>query len=273
MTYSIFDDTMVMMAWPAIEKAAGRGASVLLPLGIIEEHGPHLGLAVDTFAAHLLSVLAKRELEARGIEALVAPPCYWGISRGTANFGGTFSVRPETAKSIIADILLSLQSWHFRRVFAINWHADYHHCRSILEALQEAHKNTGIDARYILLPSDVRRFRLSGEEDHILVQKAPPAEQPSGQFVDYHAGSLETGIALAYFPEYADAALAKKLESTRLTNEDLRGLGRSDEETRRLIPGGYFGNPAGFDIDFARRFMEASALDIADTIADYLKTI
>jgi creatinine amidohydrolase len=273
MTYSIFDDTMVMMAWPAIEKAAGRGASVLLPLGIIEEHGPHLGLAVDTFAAHLLSVMAKRELESRGIEALVAPPCYWGISRGTASFAGTFSVRADTVKSIIADILVSLKSWNFRQVFVINWHADYHHCRAILEALQEARTNTEIDARYVLLPADVRRFKLSGEEDHILVQKAPPAEPPTGEFVDYHAGSLETGIALAYFPEYADANLAKKLEPTRLTNEDLKGLGRSDEETRRLIPGGYFGDPSRYDIDSARRFMEASGRDIADTIADYLKTV
>lgn len=272
MTYSIFDDTMVAMTWPAIEKAAGRGAGVLLPLGIIEEHGPHLGLPVDTFAAHLLSVLAKRELEARGVEALVAPPCYWGISRGTANFAGTFSVRPETMKSIINDILLSLKSWNFRRVFVINWHADFSHCRAILEALQEARKTAEIDARCVLQPSDLRRFRLSGGEDYILLQKSPPPEPPSGEFVDYHAGSLETGIALAYFPEYADAALARKLEPTRLTNDDLKGLGRSDAETRRLIPGGYFGAPSCYDVEFARRFMEASALDIAVTIESYLKS-
>jgi creatinine amidohydrolase len=272
MTYSIFDDTMVAMAWPAIEKAAGRGAIVLLPLGIIEEHGPHLGLAVDTLAAHLLSVLAKRELEARGVETLVAPPSYWGVSRGTANFAGTFSVRPETMKSIIADVLSSLKSWNFRRIFVINWHADYHHCRAILEALQAACQGREMDARCILLPSDVRRFRLDGDEDYVLVRKAPPAEPPSGEYVDYHAGSLETGIALAYFPEYADAALANKLEPTRLTSEDLKGLGRSDEETRRLIPGGYFGAPSRHDVEFARRFMEASARDIVDTIESYLKS-
>jgi creatinine amidohydrolase len=273
MSYSIFDETMAAMAWPAIEKAAARGDAVLLPLGIIEEHGPHLGLAVDTLIPHLLSVLAKRELMTRGVEALIAPPLYWGISQGTASFAGTFSVRPETMKSVLYDILLSLKSWNFRRVFVINWHADYRHCRVILEALPEARRDTGIDARCVLMPSDVRRFRLSGGEDYIIVQKAPPSEKPPGKYVDYHAGSLETGIMLAYFPEYADAALAKKLESTRLTNDDLKGLGRSDTETRRLIPGGYFGNPAGYDIEFARRFIEVSARDIADTIADYLKSV
>ncbi len=258
------------MAWPAIEKAAARGAVVFLPVGIIEEHGPHLGLAVDTLIPHLLSVLAKHELATRGVEALIAPPCYWGVSLGTATFAGTFSVRQETMRSVLHDILLSLKSWNFRRIFVINWHADFRHCRVILETLKESRRDTGMDARCVLMPSDVRRFRLSGGEDYIIVQKTPPPELPPGKYVDYHAGSLETGIILAYFPEYVDAALARKLEPTRLTDEDLKGLGKTDEATRRLIPGGYFGDPAGYDIEFARRFIEASARDIAATIADYL---
>ena len=272
MSYSIFDETMVGMAWPAIEKAAERGAIVFLPVGIIEEHGPHMGLSVDTSIARLLCVLTKGELKSRGIEALIAPPCYWGVSLGTANFAGTFSVRPETMRSLLYDILLSLKSWNFRRFFIINWHADYRHCRAIFEALQEARKIQGVDARCVLLPSGLRRFRLSGTEDYILVQKAPPPEPPPGKYVDYHAGSLETGIMLAYFPEYVDAALAKKLEPTPLTVYDLQRLGQSDAETRKLIPGGYFGNPSGYDVGFARQFIEASARDIADTVADYLKS-
>jgi creatinine amidohydrolase len=269
--YSIFDETMVDMAWPAIEKAASQGAVVLLPVGIIEEHGPHLGLAVDTYIACLLGVLAKHELEARDVKTLVAPPYYWGISPGTAPFAGTFSMRKETMQAVLCDILASLKGWNFNRVFIINWHADYRHCRIILEALQAARRDTGIDARCLLTPADVRRFRLTGGEDYVLVRKAPPSSGPPGEYVDYHAGALETGIMLAYFPGQADAALAKKLEATRLTDDDLKCLGKTVEETRRLIPGGYFGNPAGYDVEFARHYVEASARDLADTIAGYLQ--
>jgi creatinine amidohydrolase len=272
MAYSIFDETIVAMTWPAIEKAAAQGAAVLLPIGILEEHGPHMGLAVDTLVPHLLSILTKHRLEARAIAALVAPTFYWGVSAGTASFPGTFSVRPETMRAGIVDILASLNKWKFMHIFVINWHMDYRHCRVIQEALQEARQATGVDARNILLPSDLRRFRLSGEEDYILVQKAPPSEKPPGKYADYHAGSLETGVMLAYFPEYVNVELAKKLEPTRLTVYELQGLGRSDDETRKLIPQGYFGDPAGYDIEFARQFIEASAVDIAGTIADYLKT-
>jgi creatinine amidohydrolase len=161
MSYSIFDETMVAMTWPAIEKAAAEGAAVLLPIGILEEHGPHLGLAVDTLIPHLLTILTKRNLEARGIKALVAPSFYWGISAGTAAFAGTFSVRPETLQAGIVDILASLKSWNFTNVFVINWHMDYRHCRVILEALQESRRATGVDARNVLLPSNLRRLKLS----------------------------------------------------------------------------------------------------------------
>lgn len=37
MGYSIFDETMVDMAWPEVEKASREGAIVLFPTGVIEE--------------------------------------------------------------------------------------------------------------------------------------------------------------------------------------------------------------------------------------------
>src|SRR4030042_5305549 len=146
MGYSIFDETMVDMTWPAIEEAAAKGAIVLLPAGIIEEHGPHMGLAVDIYIAYLMSVLAKQELGSRGINALIAPPYYWGISPGTGTFGGTFSVRKETMQAVIYDILASLKRWGFNRVFVVNWHADYHHCLALLEGIKDARRETGVAA-------------------------------------------------------------------------------------------------------------------------------
>src|SRR4030042_1694763 len=140
MGYSIFNETMVDMSWPEIEEAAGKGAIVLLPVGIIEEHGPHMGLAVDTYIAYLMSVLAKHQLEAGVIPALIAPPYYWGASPSTGTFAGTFSVRKETMKAVIYDILVSLHRWGLNRVFTVNWHADYHHCRAILDAIKESRR-------------------------------------------------------------------------------------------------------------------------------------
>jgi len=44
---NIFEETMAHMTYVQIEEAARKGAIVLFPTAVIEEHGPHLPLAVD----------------------------------------------------------------------------------------------------------------------------------------------------------------------------------------------------------------------------------
>ena len=271
MGYSIFDDTMVEMPWPEIEKAAKQGAIVLLPVGIIEEHGPHMGLAVDTYAAYLMSVLARKKLETNGIKTLIAPPQYWGISEGTATFGGTFSIRKETMQALIVDILASLHRWGLSRVYIINWHADYRHCKVILEAVRDSNQNTGTEARYIISPSDIGRFRLTGEEDYTLIAPSPPIMSEPSKYADYHAGSLETGFMAEYYPDDVDLAMSAALPDSQVTNEDLRALNGTDEEIRKVIPRGYFGNPAAYNVEKARQFTEEYALELANTISGFLQ--
>jgi creatinine amidohydrolase len=263
---------MVDMTWAEIEAAAGKGAIVLLPTGIIEEHGPHMGLAVDTYAAYLISVLVKHELDSRGINSLIAPPQYWGVSPGTGVFPGTFSMRPETAKAVIYDILASLHRWKLNRVFVINWHADMKHCQTILDALKDARRDMAVDAFYLASEFDIRRLRLTGEEDYVLKYQPPPMMGISEKYVDIHAGSMETAVMMKYFPKHVKAKLTKKLPRTEITLEDLKNLGKSDEATLKLIPQGYFGNPAGYDTAAAEKYTKAYAKATADCIEGYLKS-
>ncbi len=73
------------------KEAARQGTLVLFPAGVIEEHGPHLPLAVDVYGSYLQSRMVKSELEKRGIKSLIAPAFYWGINVATGSFGGSFS--------------------------------------------------------------------------------------------------------------------------------------------------------------------------------------
>ena len=52
MNQNIFENTMAEMTWPEIEALAAEGALVLLPVGVIEEHGEHLPLGTDTYLAY-----------------------------------------------------------------------------------------------------------------------------------------------------------------------------------------------------------------------------
>ena len=49
MMAGMFQNTMVNMKWTDIQNCVDENALVLLPLGVIEEHGPHLCLGTDIY--------------------------------------------------------------------------------------------------------------------------------------------------------------------------------------------------------------------------------
>jgi creatinine amidohydrolase len=271
MGYSIFDETMVDMKWTEVEEAAKEGAIVLLPTGVIEEHGPHMGLGVDTYCSYLVCRETRQALEGKGIKTLIAPPYYWGINNATGSFPGSFNVRKETMKALLYDILASLRNWGITYAFNINWHGDHDHNIAILEAVLNARNETGIKAYCILREFDVKRFGLTGHEPHVIIQKDPPHEGPPPRYLEIHAESTETGIMLHYFPDQVDVGIAKKLKSTDLTFKDLMVWRQGGSDARKVTPLGYFGDPASFDAETAKSLIEDHAGDTADLIEAFLK--
>ena len=150
MGYSIFEETMVEMNWNEIDKASKDGAIVLLPMGVIEEHGPHMCLGVDIYLSYIQCRLIKQRLVTAGIQTLIAPPFYWGINNVSGDFPGSFTSRKETVKAVIYDILASLKRWGFNYVFGINLHGDKEHCVTLMEGFNEVRIGTGIRAHYVL---------------------------------------------------------------------------------------------------------------------------
>ena len=261
--YSIFHETMVDMNWPDVEKAAEQGAVILLPTAVIEEHGPHMSCGIDTYGAYLVCKLTRRELESRGIKTLVAPPFYWGINATTHVFPGSFTVRKETMKALLHDILSSLKSWGFNDIFNLNFHGDGQHCITILESILDARETLGLNAYCVLSEIEIMRYGLSGNEPFVVSRKSPPSDEQPQEFLDIHAGADETGIVAAFFPEQVDTDLARTLEPTQITYSD---IAQWLTDARRITPLGYLGDPAVFDVEEAREYLEADCRLIADSI-------
>ncbi len=266
--YSIFHETMVDMPWPEVEKAAEQGAIVLLPTAVIEEHGPHMGCGIDTYGTYMACKLTRRELEARGIRTLIAPPFYWGINGTTHVFGGTFTVQPETMKAVLRDILSSLKDMGFTNIFNVNMHGDGLHCVTILQSIIEARKSLGINAHCVLSEEEAARYRLKGDEPFLVVHKSPPSDAASQQYLDIHAGAGETGIIAAFFPDQVDTALAKTLKATNLTGDKVVEWLK---DARRVTPLGYLGDPASFNAAEGKKYLEDTCKMIADSIERSLK--
>ena len=87
MGYSIFDETMVDMTWPEIGRAAaGVGPSSCCPPASLKSTGRTWAWAsIPTSLTSSASWPAASWPHAL-ITALIAPPCYWGISQATAVF-------------------------------------------------------------------------------------------------------------------------------------------------------------------------------------------
>lgn len=235
--YSIFQGTMVDMPWPEIKKAAEEGAFVLLPIAVIEEHGPHLGLGADVYQTYLWSQLTRQALETKGVRALIAPPFYWGINQSTGSFPGSFTVRESTLKAVLYDLHDSLGQWGFQYVLSLNLHGDGTHNRVLHYAIQEAREGLGIGA-YVVPPP------------------FPPLPEAL-PVKDVHAGAWETACMATYFPEDLDRELAKSLEPSS-----------------SFEPLGYFGDPARFDIfdpEDVKKWYETLSATTADWIMVIVK--
>jgi mycofactocin precursor peptide peptidase len=90
---------------------------VLVPVGSIEQHGPHLPLDTDTAIAVAVAEGVAAELG----DAWVAPPISYGSSGEHQSFSGTASVGTESLTHQLVELTRSLRTWAGRVVF-VNAH-------------------------------------------------------------------------------------------------------------------------------------------------------
>ncbi len=256
MAYSIFEETMADMAWTDIEKMEKKNVIVLFPMGVIEEHGPHLCLGTDIYISYNGCKQIKKRLEDIGQKVLIVPPYYWGINNVTGAFPGSFTVRKETLKNMIYDILACLSRWGFENVFCFYGHGDIDHISAISDAIIAVRKDMSLNVRMVTEGFNIERFNLIGNEDYILPVN-PPLQNESTQFfnmdtdtpelLDIHAGAIETSCMNYYYPECVNVDIAKSLKPTDLTYQELEVWSKGWDETRKLVPLGYAGSPANFE--------------------------
>lgn len=268
---NIFEDTMAHMTYVQVEEAAREGAIILFPIGVIEEHGPHLPLAVDVYGSCLQSRAAKSELKKRRIKSLIAPPFYWGINIATGSFGGSFTSREETMISLLLDAMASLKNWGFEQVFFINHHMDGRHSKALDKAIQKARMKIGIGAYWIMDQFFVKRLGFKGDEPYLLIhQSVLPFGLPSSH-LNIHAEWYETSLIWYYLPELVDLEVWKTLKPTDLTLDDLLVWRKGGMEARKVTPLGYFGDPTTASPERGREEIEAYGRTVAGLIETFLQ--
>jgi creatinine amidohydrolase len=204
------------VTWTEVDHAARR--LVLVPLGSLEQHGPHLPLDTDT----RIAVAVARAVTAARHDAAAAPALAFGASGEHDAFPGTLSI----GTPVLTDLLVELG-----RDVSRDWDA---------MLLVNGH-----GGNYDAVSSALARLHAEGRR--CAVFQASPA---SG---DAHAGRTETSIMLHLDPAVVRLERAEAGDR-RHVGELLERLRR--EGVRSVSPNGVLGDPRGASAAEGRRLFE-----------------
>jgi creatinine amidohydrolase len=173
------------LTWEEIGSLRQSGMNLcLLPVGATEQHGPHLGVGMDSRTATLLCEAVSRETGAP-----VLPTLSYGCSLGhSRRWPGTIALQPQTVIDLVVQIFDWIYTAGFKRLILVNGHVgNFASLRCALEIIRS-------------------RF------DDALVRICNVAEiSPrvrAGFFADaedWHANAAETSLMLAHAPELVRA--------------------------------------------------------------------
>ena len=105
--------------WPELREAVAEKRVVVLPVGTVEQHGPHLPLVTDVLTASEMSRMAVERLPE---EAVLMPPVFYAFNEHHLDFPGTIAIEGPTFISYVTDIGRSLAYHGFRKILLINGH-------------------------------------------------------------------------------------------------------------------------------------------------------
>ena len=192
-----YDGTNKKVLWQELwrhefEAALAADPVVIVPIGSIEQHGPHCPMDVDISAPFYMAVEVARRIE--DFPVLVAPPVWSGFTHYNMGFPGTISLRLETFQNLLIDIFRSIRAIGFERIVSINGHGGNHAtCRAVSWSIAEEDIFTLSFSWWNMVEKELREWSATNENVG-------------------HAGEWETSVQL-HLREYL-------IDKTRLDSDD-----------------------------------------------------
>ena len=244
------------LTWTEIEQMPDKENVVIIqPIGAIEQHGPHLPIAVDS--AISLGVLGKalKKLDS-DIPAYALPCLYYGKSNEHDGFPGTITLSATTLLSVIQEMAQSIYLAGFRKLVLMNSHGGQPQIMEI--AARDLHQT---HSDFAVFPLFTWRVPHTGGD--LLTAK----EKEYG----IHAGDAETSIMLSLLPEQVKMQDAVKEYPQNLPQDsllDMEGKLPFAWLTRELSKSGVMGDATVATKDKGDRILESVAAGWVQVIKD-----
>lgn len=210
------------LPWPEVRRRLAHDPRLLIPVGSLEQHGPHLPLGAGTLIAEQVVAHLSRQL---GI--LRAPTFAYGVNlRGSGHFPGTAGLRRKTLHRAINELFSSWEDHGVTDFLVVTASRSEPHMDALLMALTSDARTTVID----LFALDVSRHRAGRPEPE-------------------HAGEIETSLLLHLRPDLVRPdAVHDAPPEPRVVRKYARGRPLTPPEAT----GGVIGRPSAASADRGR---------------------
>jgi creatinine amidohydrolase len=229
------------MTMPEFEEGLKICKTAYIPFGSVEEHGSHLPLSTDTIEAY---EVGKRAAER--IPLFVAPPVHYGSCRSTARHPGTISISTGTLKSLLKDIVRSLQVHGMKNFIVLTGHAGGSHRM----ALQDAGEELIAELPDINM-AVVTEYDLAKEAGAHLIETRG----------DAHAGEIETSRIMHSHPQLVKGSGVAEYPSFP--------TGILVRDKRSFWPGGVWGDPTKASAEKGRLLESV----VADKVVELVRAL
>lgn len=200
---------------------------VLIPLGSLEQHGPHLPLDTDT---RIALAIAEHVAELRD-DLVIGPTITVGASGEHAGFAGTMSIGTDALTSMLVELVRSADA--FAGVVLVNGHGGNQ------EALMAARAILHHEGRRVV------------------------AWSPSLPGADAHAGRSETSLMMVIAPDMVRLELVEPGTTAPLDEliDDLRTDGVAS-----VSANGVLGDPTSASVEHGNELLVTMIADLAHVI-------
>jgi creatinine amidohydrolase len=244
---------LAQLTWEEVRDLDRTRTLVVLPVGAIEAHGPHLPLDTDVVIAAAMARAGALKLAARGHTVLILPAfAYTAAPFGDA-FQGTLSISGVSVTAVIADLARSLSRQDYRLLAIANAHLDPEHLTALNEAVNLGRANGLLP---IVFPNLTRR---------------PWGARLGDEFRSgaCHAGRFESSIVLSERPETVRDGIRRALAPNPSSLSDAISRG-----TRTFADAGgpraYFGDPAAASADEGAHLIDTLGAILEEAIMEEL---
>src|SRR6267142_1680008 len=231
---------LAQLTWEEVRDLDRSRTIVVLPVGAIEAHGPHLPLDTDVVIATAMARAGAKRLGARDKVVLILPALAYTAASFGAAFHGTFSISGVTVTALVVDLARSLSDQGFQMLAIANAHLDPEHLTALNEAVTLARADRLLP---VIFPDLTRK---------------PWASRLGDEFKGgaCHAGQFETSIVLN---EKADAVRDKIRQSLTPNPQSLSEAIKAGKRTFEEAggPRAYFGDPAAATASEGARLIDA----------------